>query len=387
MSKEQQKFHGFNSSAAKKGSVLEQVLKRSIKQSENRSNILSNNRFLCTSTPKSKSGNMEQYFNNEFNTVINYAMDYDSGYISHNQESNSDCSAESTSTNAAYPFFSINPFYISEDTLLERPEDNKFVGNVQEPCDLSSDSNSIVPASVETVKTQFSGFGNESDLSAEIYTVDEIVYKEENFKNDNEFENSLIEVNDSLLSQNTNQTLTINDSLLVTNVSISTNMKNLILEEEKVSTSKENSTMMENIPVCTPAKQYNCSVNSDFSPDLFDDCDEKKKSLPLNYIADEKYIIKKDHKLLKRVHSGLNGVPPPPSVTIVQISVNDMLNKIEKNKEYFWTENCDTKMNTSLNSSLENEEFKSLLITVENTNKFLYKRWPQVLEDRFHGLQ
>ncbi|KAJ8935440.1 hypothetical protein NQ314_012860 [Rhamnusium bicolor] len=151
----------------------------------------------------------------------------------------------------------------------------------------------------------------------------------------------------------------------------------------------------------TPEKKYENPVDPSISPDLFIEEESFQKKIkemvqPVHYIAEERYIIKKDHKILKRAHHSLKGVFPPLSVTVVQLSINEMLNRLESNKDYFWTNNCSEKkidvdkkkvdnLNTS-NESTVKDEPRSLLITgvLDNCVK---KPWPTILEERYHGLQ
>lgn len=122
-----------------------------------------------------------------------------------------------------------------------------------------------------------------------------------------------------------------------------------------------------------------------------------KESQPVSYVTEERYTLKKDQKVLKRAQNSLKGVLPPHSVTIVQLSVNEMLNRLEANKEYFWSsegvnaklENKNTdKNNDRLNASSESNserESKSLLIT--GNKDCVNFDFPQILQERYHGLQ
>lgn len=146
----------------------------------------------------------------------------------------------------------------------------------------------------------------------------------------------------------------------------------------------------------TPKKCYENSVNPNLSPDLFADEEsvhvtnnEQGKSLISPCVAEKKYIIKKDHSLVRRATNSLKGVLPPYFMTVVNLSVDEILNKIETNKDYFW--NCEKVLaaetekviNTSNGSS--DDGFKSLLLTGDKDTAD--KKWPDVLLGRFHGLQ
>lgn len=149
--------------------------------------------------------------------------------------------------------------------------------------------------------------------------------------------------------------------------------------------------------VATPRKKYENPIDPNISPDLFENDEISheviKEPQPVSYIAEEKYILKKDQKLLKRAQNSLKGVFPPQSVTMVQLSVDEMLNRLEANKEYFWTNDKVEKSNTDKNNdklNVSNEsncegESKSLLIT--GNKDCVNSAFPQILQERYHGLQ
>lgn len=127
----------------------------------------------------------------------------------------------------------------------------------------------------------------------------------------------------------------------------------------------------------TPEKSYKNPMNSDISPDLFSDEDEPAKSVEqLNHSLIEKYVHVNDQKLIKRVQQGLSGVYPPPSVTMVHMSATEMLDKINENRHLFVVDGgCGS----------WHMERKSLLIT-ETSETAVVTEWPQVMEQRYHGL-
>ncbi|KAJ8949229.1 hypothetical protein NQ318_022741 [Aromia moschata] len=147
----------------------------------------------------------------------------------------------------------------------------------------------------------------------------------------------------------------------------------------------------------TPETKYENTVNPDISPDLFleEETGQKLDNNAINriYITEEKYIINKDRRILKRVQGALKGILPPLSVTVVQMSIKEMLNRLESNKDYFWTSGCsdksiDVNKNDSLNTSNEssfNGEFRSLLIT-GSLEHCVNSTWPQIMTHRHHGL-
>ncbi|CAG9764813.1 unnamed protein product [Ceutorhynchus assimilis] len=156
----------------------------------------------------------------------------------------------------------------------------------------------------------------------------------------------------------------------------------------------------------TPEKQPCKPVDQYFSPDLFDDDDIVDESMssysklptqknilllpkkPQN--TEEKYTTKLDQKLLKRTQKGMSGVLPPPSITIMHLSVGDILSKWEENKSYcFWakSEKSDLEeQDKSLNSSTSTNSYsKSLLLSVD-VEEAKQAEWPNIYDMRCHGL-
>lgn len=134
----------------------------------------------------------------------------------------------------------------------------------------------------------------------------------------------------------------------------------------------------ENKRTITPQKIYENRITADISPDLFGEEEQVLKTVMSLKVSPkdtptENYCAK-DLKLLRNVQSSLNGVCPPPSVTILQMTVTEMLDKIEENKNLF----CKT-------SSTVTSEKNSLL--VNNGPECVNQEWPEVLKARFHGLQ
>nr|CAH7714592.1 unnamed protein product [Callosobruchus chinensis] len=148
----------------------------------------------------------------------------------------------------------------------------------------------------------------------------------------------------------------------------------------------------------TPKKGYINPLQSCMSPDLFEDEDEPVKPItevvhPEKQIAEEKYLHKKDYRLIRRVQGTLKGVLPPQSMTVCNKSVDEILNKIESNKNYFFwnnetvineTEKNEEKLNIS-NESVVAGEPKSLLIT-GSFEECMKKKFPLIMEERNHGL-
>lgn len=96
---------------------------------------------------------------------VNYIMDNDSGYISHNPESNLDNSTENslkTKQQCSGTFM-----FLSEDALLERPV----------PTNFTQSSGSVLDNSEASLKTEFSGFDDsDTDWSGLVPKVDSIVW-------------------------------------------------------------------------------------------------------------------------------------------------------------------------------------------------------------------
>lgn len=155
-------------------------------------------------------------------------------------------------------------------------------------------------------------------------------------------------------------------------------------------------------PTChTPSNSYKNNVTSDMSPELFSEAEDEPpihttssfcaanmshiSTLPKScsqLLPEYENTLRNDRKLLKRVHETLSGVPPPPSVTILQMSVSEMLDKINSNKQFFFDQpDKITSEETASTSSM-----KSLLINT-NKEKTLKTDWKEILQLRFHGLQ
>lgn len=154
----------------------------------------------------------------------------------------------------------------------------------------------------------------------------------------------------------------------------------------------------------TPLRQYKHPVNRGLSPDLFSDEESldqfsHNESFSLiQKVCEQKYTTKNDRKLLQRAQESLCGVLPPPSVTIIQMSVNEMLQRINDNKHLFainsvenLEDNCDI-VNKTLNKiqkqSINSGNLKreSLIVTCkkEDLNP---GDWPNIIHFRYHGLQ
>ncbi|XP_044745392.1 uncharacterized protein LOC123307229 [Coccinella septempunctata] len=146
----------------------------------------------------------------------------------------------------------------------------------------------------------------------------------------------------------------------------------------------------------TPSKCRKRKFSEVGSPDLFSD-DESSKAKPSASpkIIEERFVHKFDHRLIKRVQKTLSGVPPPPDLTITRLTVDDILEKLEANKSYFWTtenltqatieksEGEKASLNGSHNSSLGCTS--SILIEGQH-EEAVNKEFPDILYSRHHGL-
>lgn len=307
---------GFACRTAAESLCLSEKYEKCLKSVENKLKIV-------TSTPKNI---MDVSFLRCFRDVVQgdssvgLVLDNDSGYVSTNQESNIEYPSVNMSANCGTS--NSKPIYLSEDALLEKPEIYQQQTE-QEYSHLYFLTDSVVAASCESEKTTFSGLEDNDESGVD---------------KDASSESIIIPV----------------------------------ISPVKTRISKTDP------HVKTPEKAYKNPMNSDISPDLFSDEDEPAKSVEeLNQSLIEKYVHVNDQKLIKRVQQGLSGVYPPPSVTMVHMSVAEMLDKINENKHLFLEDG-------SCGGSWQKER-KSLLIT-ETAETAVVKEWPQVMEPRYHGL-
>lgn len=146
----------------------------------------------------------------------------------------------------------------------------------------------------------------------------------------------------------------------------------------------------------TPNKCRKRKFSEIGSPDLFPD-EESSRPEPsvVNKVIEERFIHKLDHKLIKRVQKTISGLPPPPELTRTNSTVDEMLAKLEANKNLFWTEENlkDLKIESadkekeSMNGS-HNSSFgctRSILIEGQY-EQAVKKEFPEILYSRYHGL-
>ena len=147
----------------------------------------------------------------------------------------------------------------------------------------------------------------------------------------------------------------------------------------------------------TPEKSYKNTVNPNVSPDMFSDVEEDyvvSESLDKlrSEICKEQYIHPQDKKYVERVRNCLSGVLPPPSLTVVHMTVDEMLNKLNENKHLFcnkWDLTNEDRENNSdvaeLNGNAVNVNDK--VSATYSSKGCLSKQWPMILNERCHGLQ
>lgn len=286
--------------------------------------------------------------------------DDDSGYSSQNQESEMDMSESEPKQ-----VLIASSVYVSEDTLLEKPELPQ--ASLELDCsNLSPNASSpILEASIASVSSsRFSGLQASSDIS------------------------------------NSSFIIPIADPLVFATKSSSCNDQSSfsVYDEE----SKENNPNFLNHSaighVSTPSKPFKNPVTSLLSPELFSDDESQPNPPPVRAQPQQehRYILRNDRKLLRRVQDSLTGLPPPPSVTNIQIGIDDMLLRIKDNENLFLSkeelreakEGVQIVASCSYSEAIvrKYEEVKSLLVNCE-LNDCASKGWPDVLNLRYHGLQ
>lgn len=320
---------GFESATAAKSLCLSAKYERCLRNLEKELEIV-------TSTPKSSKSIMDVSFPRCFreacqgDSSAGLVFDNDSGYVSTNPESNMECPSVNMGDVSAP-----KPIYLSEDALLEKPETcQQRQQQEEEYGHLFFLTDSVVPASCESEKTNFSGFEeDESGVEKDISNQSEIIP-------------------------------------VISPVKVCVNGEEVADNSEKPGSPKNDTTCDR-----TPEKSYRNPMNSDISPDLFSEDDEPNENVVLYHSLTEKYAHTNDQKLIKRVQQGLSGVYPPTSVTIIQMSVREMLDRINENKHLF----------ADGSSGSGAVEKKSLLIA-ETSERALCEKWPKILERRCHGL-
>lgn len=144
----------------------------------------------------------------------------------------------------------------------------------------------------------------------------------------------------------------------------------------------------------TPNKPIINIQNPDISPELFSDEEEivpqpqisviTHKIVIQSPIIQNEHMLRNDRKLLRRVQEAISGVPPPPSVTILQTTVSDMLEKIHNNKHLFMTDIFGT---GEVLPKIESEKNVKSFLIMNKEEDFVGKGWQEIINYRYHGLQ
>lgn len=162
-------------------------------------------------------------------------------------------------------------------------------------------------------------------------------------------------------------------------------------------TSKEIGNEMNRIEINEQQKYIN-----EASPDLFEDYDDidfeatKKTHIEnissyikevLNDTNDESNILntikERDKKLLKKIEQSLTGLPPPPSVTYLQIDLFKSVTS-QKNNIFEFMENL---KNYKENNDKEGSDTREHLFKPShNLEDVMKSEWPQILNVQYHGL-
>lgn len=322
---------GFECATAASSLCLSKKYVKTLKTIENKLSI-------ATSTPNNR---MDVSFTKCFSeNSVGFVVDNDSGYVSINPESSMDYPSVITNVNCSTT--NSKHIYLSEDALLEKPEICPQQ-NGNEYDHLFFLSNSVVAPSCESEKTTFSGF-EDTDAS------------EKDVSGDSDVISKISPIKFCVSKEVGEETV-----------------QNVGLDESGNENVCDANNTVEYSVAKTPEKAYKNSITSYISPDMFSDEDEPVKNVDTNQILIEKYIHPNDKKLIKNVQQGLSGVFPPPSVTFFCMSITEMLERISNNKHLFADRNV-----------VKEETERSLLVTISSKEEI--KEWPQVLEQRYHGL-
>lgn len=310
-------------------------------------------------------------------------MDNDSGYISQNQESNSESILDNFPESIQI-MSDVKSVYLNEDALLEKPELGLYCDTVA-----SAESNEEIQASVSTESENFSilrdsnisEMSNESSVSIIISKIEPLIVTEKHFNTaticdmstDSNIENNINIINLSNISKSSNSTFNTSKDL----------------DSDRTNNSF-------NDFVYEPCHNLS-NISRPVSPELFSDEEiVKEKQVDRcnrNKVQSEKYILTEDHKLIKNVRNTLSGVLPPPSFTSICLSADEISRRIEENKHLFWIghsklQNTTEQESHSTNSSDKQwKKNKRTFLLTTTDKKCLEKCWPEIMEERYHGLQ
>lgn len=388
---------------------------------------------------------MELEFGKHFKDATNLLlmMDHDSGYI----EGSENCITHDSFKDHTRVYDEPDNFYLNEDALLEKPE--VFI-NLDKPKNFLNNEGahrlyspeSFLESSVksEDSTNRYSGIESNSEPSVEIPLQDPIVVKCQDLSqmdscSANQYSKTdttlgcttynpvLIEKYNTASADSINNMTPLKGFPLISGKtqgpcssakSVSNVDKLMDSKDKKKLTLVFSKSKNENhyeckrkYPSITPEKKFDVPLSATISPDIFGD-EEVAVNNTTNYFEtqtleqcklstqtknEEIYVDKLDHKLLKRVQKGMSGVLPPPSVTIINMSSAEMLERIQANKDYFWNsdviiEKVDCENNeSSLNSSSDSRSCsKSLLLNIESSTNLDNAEFTQLLKYRYHGL-
>lgn len=334
-------FFGFAGNVQKSSNALHRTFLLALERIEKEINSC-----FTTSTPnltpkettiqqrRSMSVPFSKYF--EQSAASLQSTDNDSGFVSNlTHESN-----ESLNIDKTLPSQPANSsvYAISEDALLEKPASVKKIlqnENVYEEFSHLYYLHSVVPSSVQSPEEPHSGEVSSSDTSIILPLQSPI----------------RITLNEDAVQILNKENINPNSSLVVPPFII------------KTATAQ------------TPKRSIDNTVDPNASPELFSDGSEAPTPQKLVESATKSDLseLTIDNNLVKKINKALSGILPPPSLTILQITAEEMLDKIKANAELL--DLCNFRSNKS-NKTLLNTDLINTQIAP----------WPEILQLRYHGL-
>ncbi|KAI4468426.1 hypothetical protein MML48_2g00005750 [Holotrichia oblita] len=340
---------------------------------------------VSTTAPyfRTKSDLIMDIFSKYHNVTVQ--IDNDSGYISQNQESNSESILDNFPESIQI-MSDVKSVYLNEDALLEKPELGSHYDTLA-----SAESNEEIGPSVSTESESFSilrdsnisEISNESSVSIVIPKIEPLIVTEKHLNAD------------TICDISTNFNIENNINIInLSNISKTESNQSNFNVSKDFDSDRANSSFND----YTYDHSNNLSNGSHpLSPELFSDEEIiKEKHVDIcnkNIVQQEKYVLTEDHKLIKNVRSTLSGVLPPPSFTSIYLTADEISKRIEENRHLFWTEHPKLQNITERESHKTNSSDKqwkknkrTLLLTTTD-KKCLEKCWPDIMEERYHGLQ
>lgn len=322
--------------------------------------ILTQAKF-CTSTPKTR---IMEAACSKFSKVC-LIQDNDSGY-----QDNSNSTLESS--NDGYVITNTSkPIYLSEDALLEKPEVVFTKSDAMKSPKLDRSSSFVLESSIKSMSTDFSGLQDSNSDTSDIIDIVPPIncssYSNVTFPNGSNSERG----NLKCLLEKSKHTSSSEISEVIPITPTKTMKKSSFYYNNSISDIEDNL-------VRTPSNYKNL-VNPDLSPDLFSDEESEQLTEQVKLLEyKEKYVLKGDQLLIQHAQNALNGLLPPPSLRVASFTVSEMLDKINEHKDLF----CDV---TEIKERNKTENCNLLVTTTfEHINKL---GWPQILEERYYGLQ